>query len=400
MASLFTSITPTGTNTPAGLANFLAPLNNDSGGVDVVENYTWTLTPQSGPQKGRSETPYVKLKEYRFLSAALETASRYYVSGLAQQGQTGPFNFTAQGRAAGSFLNLISQYLYGPNGNASTNNPNIPAGSPYAGLFNYEYPTGFEYKFPYFGEINSEVTNTWTALDSIFDKFQNAVGSLASQGSEAIETLKKALGTVYELNYPRVGIMDRPKLWESSGFRTINIRFPLFNTFNTNDIMKNWELCYLLVYQNMFNKRDFITAVPPGFYTVYIPGQYFTIAAYVSNIQIRNRGNMRLINIGGKERNVPDVYEVDMTLTDMIMPSQNMQTALLNESPIRVQDINKDASPANYRTGDSAQYTYNEFPKGGNPIQFTPFGQKNNWNQIINSRPRGGISFNPSTPRN
>ena len=99
----------------------------------------------------------------------------------------------------------------------------------------------------------------------------------------------------------------------------------------------------------MFNKRDFITAVPPVFYTAYIPGQFFSIAMYVSDLKIYNRGNTRMYQVGVVNensskrplwRNIPDVYEIDMTLTDMIMPSQNMLAQILRESPVSVQNLN------------------------------------------------------------
>ena len=97
----------------------------------------------------------------------------------------------------------------------------------------------------------------------------------------------------------------------------------------------------------MFNKRDFITAVPPVFYTAYIPGQFFSIAMYVSDLKIYNRGNIRMYPIGSKWRNIPDVYEIDMTLTDMIMPSQNMLAQVLREAPVSVQLLNPPISDQN-----------------------------------------------------
>jgi len=392
MAILFDTKTPTGVSNAGGLSKFLAPKPGKKG-VNVVDEYTWTLT----PKKGRAETPIVELTEYRLLDAALKNASRYYAFGLTQQTATGPFSNLSWFRQGSNSLAWLTNLIYGSNSSvAPTNNPYVKSGSPYAGLFDFNNATGFKYVFPYFGEINNEVQSTWTSLD-IFDKVQNAVGSFSSQAREALETVTKVAGTVYETNYPRVGIMDRPKLWEQSAFRTINIRFPLFNTQSVDDILKNWELCYLLMYQNMFNKRDFVTAVPPVFYTVYVPGQYFTIAAYVSNLQIRNRGNMRLIQVDGKERNVPDVYEIDMTLTDMVMPSQNMQSVLLDEAPINVQQLNQAVPGTSYNTGTGTSYPYTKFPQGGDPIQFTPFGSgQTAWRDVINSSPRGGISFAPN----
>jgi len=306
---LFKEVPPSGFtsligNDKAGLADFLVPTG--TGAIDVVNNFPWTLT----PKEGRTETPHAILTEWRLLQSALWNSARYYAAGLIQQvpGSKNPFLSRMQG---------------------------------YAGLFDYENPTGFWYSFPYFSDTANEVQSSWSSLD-ILEKIKGIIG-----GGGAIDKAIDVGMLGYEANYPRVGIMDRPKLWQESTPRSINIKFPLYNTVNVSDIERNWELCYLLLYQNMFNKRDFITAIPPVFYTAYIPGQFFSIAMYVSDLKVYNRGNIRMYQIGSKWRNIPDVYEIDMTLTDMIMPSQNMLAQVLRDSPVEVQLLNPDIASQN-----------------------------------------------------
>lgn len=321
-SALFDSKPPTSgylvTTNKGGLVDFLVP--KGTGAVDVVNSYRWTLTEHNDDQKAREETPKVILKEYRMLQSALVNSARYYAVGASQQ-------------------------LPGNGEQQSTGNqePRIttePGMQGYQGLFDYTNATGFEYTFPYFSEVSNEVDSTWTTLD-ILEKIKGATNYVSPKIGEVVDLATGAYMFGKEANYPRVGIMDRPKLWESSNFRSINIRFPLFNTYKFEDIKQNWDLCYLLMYQNMFNKRDFITAIPPVFYTAYIPGQFFSIAMYVSNLKIYNRGNIRNLAIDdtGKKRNIPDVFEIDMTLTDMVMPSQNMMKVLQNEDPVTVENI-------------------------------------------------------------
>jgi hypothetical protein len=291
-----------------GLAKFLTPKSN--GGVDVINNYTWTLTPKGTDNKGREETPRIILTEFRLLTSSFLNSAKYYITGAQQQ--------------------------VGSSGTAGVTNG-------YKGLFDFSNPTKFWYVFPYFNETANEVQSSWTTLDAV-EKGLDAAGVVPGL-REGAETILAALRTGYEANFPRVGVMDRPKIWEQSTPRSINIKFPLFNTKEYSDIKKNWELCYLLLYQNSFNKRDFVTAIPPVFYTVWAPGQFFTIAAYVSDLKIYNRGNIRHMDIGlesTRSVNVPDVFEIDMTLTDMVMPSQNMLSYIMeNTQPVTVQDINK-----------------------------------------------------------
>jgi hypothetical protein len=301
-SDLFKSEDPAGFSTvggPGGLAKFLVP--QGTGAVDVVFDYPWTLTKQTG----RTETPFIVLTEFRLLQSALMNSARYFLTGLSQQA-----------------LATKSVYLDRMRG--------------YGGLFDFSNPTGFWYQIPYFSEVSNEVSSSWATLD-ILEKIKSAASNLGlgDAGTLAEGALKVGM-LAMEANYPRVGVADRPKLWEQSTPRNINIKFPLFNTADFNDIKKNWDLCYLLLYQNMFNKRDFITSIPPVFYTVSVPGQFFSIAMYVSDLKIYNRGNIRRMDIGGKTVNIPDIYEVDISLTDMIMPSQNMLAELLNEQPVQV----------------------------------------------------------------
>jgi len=332
-SDLFTETEPTGFASlgiggKGGLAQYLVPAG--TGAVDILNDYRWTLTEKNG----REETPVAILTEFRLLQSALMNSARYYFTGLGQQ-----------------VVSSQNTYLPGMRG--------------YAGLFDFNNPTGFWYQVPYFSEVHNEVSSTWSSLD-ILEKIKSVFGGVGS----VLETATNAAMLGYEMNYPRVGIMDRPKLWESSTPRTINIKFPLFNTVNIDDIKKNWDLCYLLLYQNMFNKRDFITAIPPVFYTVFIPGQFFSIAMYVSDLKIYNRGNIRKVNINDTLKNIPDVYEIDMTLTDMIMPSQNMQAELLKNQPVQVAIKGKDGkyfSPLNpdLITKDNLIQTVRDFAGGG-----------------------------------
>jgi hypothetical protein len=304
-SELFKQETPTGFSTInkdgiGGLADYLVP--QGTGAVDVINEYRWTLTEKNG----RTETPSIVLTEFRLLQSALMNSARYFFTGLGQQVGIGNENKYREMRG-------------------------------YTGLFDFKNSTGFWYRFPYFSDISNEVTSTWVTLD-ILEKIKSAASKVGL--GEALELGTNIAKLGYEANYPRVGVMDRPKLWEQSTPRTINIKVPLYNTVDFADIKRNWDLCYLLLYQNMFNKRDFITAIPPVFYTVYAPGQFFSIAMYVSDLKIYNKGNIRRIRVDDKFRNIPDVYEINITLTDMIMPSQNMLSVLQNEDPVKVQLIN------------------------------------------------------------
>jgi hypothetical protein len=128
--------------------------------------------------------------------------------------------------------------------------------------------------------------------------------------------------------YPITSPTDKPKMWSSHQPRTFEIKFPLFNTINPDDWLLNRDLCVLLINQNLYNKRDYVTALPPVFYEVLIPGQHYSYAACVTDITVYNRGNMRVLNTKGDKgklpATVPDAYEISISLTDLTMPSKNL----------------------------------------------------------------------------
>jgi hypothetical protein len=92
-----------------------------------------------------------------------------------------------------------------------------------------------------------------------------------------------------------------------------------------------------LINQNLYNKRDFITGIPPVFYEILIPGQHYSYASAVTNITVYNRGNMRYMEYPNKSADVspgaiiPDAYEVSIALTDMVMPSKNLFQQINNK---------------------------------------------------------------------
>lgn len=321
MPTLYNSGTaPSSTFGSGGLANDFEP-GTAGGFIDVHNNFPWTYSYQA-----RKNAPYITLKEYAVNESSIKRQWLFYTTGLSNFGGT-------------------SDRL-----------------APYEELFPRDQETGFVYRLPFFTDINFELnTPQWKSLDTL-EAAGNAVEGAAGviKGKGAASFVNKATDIVgnilmagLSLGYPKVGIMDRPKLWESHDFRSYTIKFPLFNTkksttkYGQDDWKINREFCYLFINQNLFNKRDFITGIPPVYYEVSVPGQHYSFASCVTNITVSNRGNIRILTDGdSNECNVPDVYEVSITLTDMVMPSKNLfQT--INDTTV----ISKISTAA--RTADS-----------------------------------------------
>lgn len=309
MATLYDdSYTPPAFGGPGGLAKLFVPKGGSGGGkrfsyINVTKDFPWTL---NDSKSIRNSAPIVILKEYQVNESSIKRQLLFYASGTAEA-------------ASGDATDILS---------------------PYKELFPKDKPTGFVYEFPYFSDINFQVTTPqWASLDTI-EQLSKAPEQLAGiakgpKAAAAVGQIGDIVGGAASIGlqaaYPRVGIMDRPKLWQSHDFRSTNIRFPLFNTKDSTAWKTNRELCFLLINQNLFNKRDFITGIPPVFYQVEVPGQHYSYASCVTNITVYNRGNMRLLyDENNKLCNVPDAYEIEITLTDMVMPSKNLFQSINN----------------------------------------------------------------------
>lgn len=342
-------------NTDLKLANVLQP-NGDYGVMDIIKKFTWTYTPIN--DNTIKEVPYIRLREFYLLES--------YWNQL----------FKAYGKTTSGLSDLTSALL-----NPLTIQGNLDL--LYEGLYDHTNPTGFEYKFPFFSTEYLKTNNTWTSkpmfeeLTNLQKTFTGAGAAIAAgiaggiagiftggsggaiAGSalaakqtkayaERLFTIERYMqGANIGLKSPvGMGItdpaIDKPHLWSTTVPRSFNISFPLYNTITQPDskswydnILKNWELCHLLCYQNLYNKRNLFTGVPPVFYEIDVPGVHYSKAGYASNLQIFNVGNIRKfslpINGGEKDVNVPDAYLVNITITDFFIPSKNFMSTICDK---------------------------------------------------------------------
>jgi hypothetical protein len=337
MAQLFTKGQQTTIAGQGSLAAIYKPTGKgEYAYVNVTNDYQWTLS-----EAVRSNAPRVILREFQVNETTIRRQAAFYGSGAVE----GTMKAVAAGAKGVINAGMPAAQQVPPS--------EVDILGAYRQLYPKDRPTGFVYDLPYFSDINFEVnTPMWASLDTL-EAAKGAISGLASlakdkAAGEAVSKVMDFAGASamagLASTYPKVGITDRPRLWNSHEPRSITIKFPLFNTYSPNDWMKNRELCELLVNQNLYNKRDFITSIPPVFYELLIPGQHYSWASCVTNLTIYNRGNMRLMsesiadpsNVNKSSNysfNVPDVYEINITFTDMVMPSKNMFQSI-NDSKV------------------------------------------------------------------
>lgn len=292
------------------LATSLAPSNGSIQSVDVVRDYPWTLSQRSKDQM--SEVPFIRLKEYRCIDSSIKKQLGFYYQLSKDTGANSLPGTASDGRDVSVDV--------------------------YTDIWPKDNPTGFTYIFPYFNTNGFDLqTEPWSNIGPIGDAMKGLASGvakikntkkakeMADKFGDSLDILAGATDASMNFGYPSVGITDRPKMFMAHSDRTITINFPLYNTIGSEDWRNNRDLIYLLMSQNLFNKRDLTTGVPPVFYDVYIPGQYYSYASAITNFKADYLGNQRLLYNGFI---VPDAYDITITLTELVKPSKNQFEAI------------------------------------------------------------------------
>lgn len=321
-----------------------------TGAVDVVRDYPWTIS----KHKDRDDVPQIILHEHRNDESAILRQIAFYSTGALGQtvnalGGLGSIAYGLANATTGGVLGVLDSMLGVSNAVksfAGTNTGKLL--TVYDEIFP-DRPTGNTYYFPYFTKGFMELSSPqWEQLDDIGASIDNMmqgasdvaaavanaadsrIGLNVAQGIDAVRRggifAKDMAMTGLKFAYPVVGIFDRPRIFASHNEREITIEFPLYNTIDSGHWEGNRDLLYMLMTQFLYLKNSYITGYPPCYYRVLVPGQYFSFASCVTDFRVTNLGNIRRIGAN----NVPDAYQVSLTLKEMVIPSRNQFEAMLN----------------------------------------------------------------------
>jgi len=178
--------------------------------------------------------------------------------------------------------------------------------------------TGFKYAFPYL-EGPAELNTSWGS------EGEGTIAGLVNKGMGVIDEISR----VVNVSQPGVYI-QKPKYFsfDQEG-KSVTFRFPLFNTIpNKNfNYKSNYELIWLLTYQNKPFKTSFARTTPGKIYTVEIPGITSMPYAYISDMRVDFRGTVRQleveINGDSFEAPIPEAYVVSITFTGLLTEFAN-----------------------------------------------------------------------------
>ena len=357
--------------------------------VNVVRDFYWTY---SKLNEGRQEVPRIILTERKLRTNALVSQLKYSLGqttgGLSQSLQNikqfannnvlpGLADFVSKwsGNVPSGLRqipedagNNIPGYLQRSTdklGNwfssnyRDDNNPTVNGSKwlePYRNLYLSD-PTNWVYVLPYFDNNQAIQANSFS--DS------GKVGGIGDAAAGLIGMVTEAAEVVSSINNPtQISYIEKTKFYNyPTEGEDINIEFPLINTGEVtfDDVIRNWQFLFLLVYQNRPGKTSQNTVDQPVIYQAEIPGIKFFPFCYVTSIAIDFMGARRemainvpttntttsfLGNIAGQflgtttgtttiQAIIPDAYRVRISLKSMTANSKNfMQHMISNHSVV------------------------------------------------------------------
>lgn len=384
----------------------LVPKTN--GSINVVEDYNWTLSgPEARklvPKVLLTEYYQTLSSE---LVGYLYTA-RGYVSNLVAGANQGVESARAAAAAVGQAAKSSTQPAQGlatqttntfatkqdqavevstaaaqnvsrKDGLTNTSSVLKSATDPYFGLYTVK-KSGFSYTLPYYTEKSMiGVGNQWGKPGSEIAKGIGSAGSGLGKIFDALSTGKKIdseptglFGKAKKLFNVAEGLgnivgglagaglaagggatseelaAEIPKAYKGTDLQdSINLTFYLYNTFDTDvaSIKRNWDLCFLLTYQNLPNRLAKNLLHPPCLYEIEVPGYKRIPLAYLTNIDIANVGNVRIIDLATGEavmsdrenancKLIPEAYKITLGFQSVLKNTRNtfLYTAIPGDS--------------------------------------------------------------------
>jgi len=340
----FSPASITGKDIEVSLPTLVAPNNNTFGGgfsnpsnssygttVDVVSDFYWTY---SKTKEARQEVPKIILTEKRLKVNALVSQLKYSY-GVAKQNISSAFK-----KLPDEFKSFIPSFISGEtvenienklsnfapetldNNSLFDSNPNNYL-NPYKNLYITE-PTGWQFILPYFEDKTNSQVNTFSK-----DSSNPFVGLLSKAASFATDIAE----TVSMLSQPtQISFVEKSKFFNySEEGDEIQCTFPLINTGSVTfeDVVRNWELLFLLLYNNKPSRKSVSIIEPPALYQVEIPGVRFFPFCYISQIEVAFQGSRRelvfdLSYIGNKslealtKATLTPFFEGDATLNNFL----------------------------------------------------------------------------------
>ena len=212
---------------------------------------------------------------------------------------------------------------------------------PYEGLYLTE-DTNFIYRLPLFADRLRDVTNKFSTASDVPAGGSGGLKGSFETASNALREAAYKISSNINFNAPGV-YLEKPQFYNfNADGKTTVVKFPLINTglSNYTDVLRNWQLLYMLVYQNIPNRRSRDLIDPPVIYEITSPGVRYHPYAYIESMRVDFLGSTRQMRIqvpyAGAglidiESTIPEGYDVTITLRELTAETQNFMYAMLRD---------------------------------------------------------------------
>lgn len=316
--------------------------------IDVRSDFVWSITPKRGVIQN---IPAMYLVERSQQANSLISSALYYITTFLNKTGLGDAEVPSketENKILTSIVSILNNTLGATKVAASFDSTikdlqkkintlidnkedtallNTDTLKSYIGIY-LTKKTGFKYVLPYFGNNNYSITSSWaqqaqneTSIAKGFNTMMNVVDETAST-----------------LNILQPGtFIEKPKYFQyPTEGESVNVVFPLLNTYNpssnTLPYQQNYELLWILAYQNKPYRTSFSRIIPPKIYTLTVPGIKYMPYCYISNMSIGFQGTQRNLEIvlpTGQQiiTPIPEAYEVSITFTSLLADIGNMMAS-------------------------------------------------------------------------
>ena len=277
--------------------------------VNVVRDFYWTYSKLG---EARQEVPRIILTERKLRTNALVSQLKYSLGEVFSNKTVTLANIqqfandinqpnisdfigklkNATAAVPGQIDDFVGKFTNQFN---DDNNPTVNKSKwlePYRNLYLTD-PTGWVYVLPYFDNNYANQSNSFSE--------SGKVGGLGDAAAPLIGMVTEAAEVTASINAPtQITYIEKTKFYNyPTEGEDINVEFPLINTGEVtyDDVIKNWQFLFLLVYQNRPGKTGKNTVDQPVIYQVEIPGTKFFPFCYITAITIDFMGSRREMTI-------------------------------------------------------------------------------------------------------
>lgn len=304
--------------------------------INVYDSFDWSTTPYGNAGFDKNLIPRATINEFRMKNDSILQAISYFATTTLQSGdavvETGLEKLAGivpqnqldilKNTFKGLFKSTENKLSFEDSANLTKNNWM----KPYEGLYSLE-PTPFKYVMPYFDNKGMpDIAASYSDMS-----YPTVLGDIISNQANISQGAANAARIIAPGQY-----VERPKIFDisTSGNPSVTITFPLLNIQSYESAVQNYQLLWLLVFQNTPQRVSKTIVELPKIYEVNVPGVTHLKFSYMEDMKIEFIGNRRQVEVqmpevgGGLNTQVrvimPDAYQVKMTFRSLTINSANL----------------------------------------------------------------------------